>query len=325
MTADISCFASILAPHLHAYLHERIGCGFTSRTIQSHLRDFDRWLCLHSCPVDMLPRTTVEAWTAKRPNEHLNTHSGRVCSVRQFARYLTRQGLVAYIPPPKMAVADPYGFVPRIFTPQEIQQLLREIDTWPHHARRPVRHLVMPELYRVLYGCGLRVGEALALHVRDVDLAQGVLAIHKAKFGKERLIPVAPALQVRLQRYADARGSRPADAPFFADEHGKPMTHAVVYNLFREVLWRMHIPFVGGGHGPRVHDLRHTFAVHRLVHWYHQGADLTAMLPLLSIYLGHAGMAGTQRYLTLVPELLPAVTERLEHLVGSVIPGGDGP
>jgi len=323
MTAEISDYTSILTPHLHAYVAERLACGFKCKTVQVHLRAFDRWLTAHPCPPDTLPRATVEAWIAKQPNEQPNTHCGRICSLRQFARYLIRQGLSAYLPPPRSGQADRFGFVPRIFTPAEVQQIFQEVDQWPYLPHRPVRHLVMPEVYRVLYGCGLRVGEALSLRIRDVDLTQGVLTIRKAKFDKERLIPVAPALHARLQRYAAARGQRPLDEPFFSDEYGMPVTHGAVYTMFREILWRMRIPFVGGGHGPRVHDLRHTFAVHRLIHWYHQGVDLTAMLPLLSTYLGHVGMAGTQRYLTMVQDLLPAITERLEQLVGHVIPGGD--
>ncbi|MHB0935024.1 MAG: tyrosine-type recombinase/integrase [Armatimonadota bacterium] len=323
MTAEISHYTSSLAPHLCAYVAERLACGFKCNTMQAHLRAFDRWLATNPCPPDTLPRATVEAWIAKRPNEQPNTHCSRICSPRQFARHLTRQGLPAYLPPPGSGHADRFGFVPRIFTPAEVQRIFQEVDQWPYLPHRPVRYLVMPEVYRVLYGCGLRVGEALSLRIRDVDLAQGVLTIRKAKFDKERLIPVAPTLLARLQRYATARGQRPLDEPFFSDEHGVQITHAAVYTMFREILWRMRIPFVGGGHGPRIHDLRHTFAVHRLIHWYHQGVDLHAMLPLLSTYLGHVGMAGTQRYLTLVQDLLPAITERLEQLVGHVIPGGD--
>ena len=325
MSANISTFTSILGSHLREFVREQQACGYKYETAQVYLRQFDHWLIEHPCLPDSLPRSTVEAWTAKRLNEHPNTHFGRVSILRQFAKYLTRHGIPAYISPPRTGVMDQYGFVPRIFTPAEIQQIFHEVDHWPHFSHRPVRHIVLPEVYRVLYGCGLRAGEALSLRVRDVDLENGVLTILKAKFDKERLVPVAQTLKVRLQRYADTRGVRPPDEPFFSDEHGKPLTHAVVYKLFREILWRMKIPFIGGGHGPRVHDLRHTFAVHRLIHWYQQGVDLNAMLPLLSTYLGHVGIEGTQRYLTLVDDLLPAITERLEQLVGEIIPGGDLP
>jgi len=323
MSTKTSTFTSVLAVHLRGFVSERQACGFKYQTSQVYLRSFDRWLAQNACPSDSLPRETVEAWTAKLPNEQSNTHFGRVCILRQFALYLIRQGLPAYCSPRRSNTMNRYGFIPRIFTPAEIQQMFREVDHWPRFPHRPVRHLVMPEVYRVLYGCGLRVGELLSLKVGDVDLDNGILTIRKAKFDKERLVPVATTLQHRLDRYAERRGVRPSGEPFFSDEYGKSLTHAVVYKLFREILWRMKIPFVGGGHGPRVHDIRHTFAVHRLIGWYRQGADLNAMLPLLSTYLGHVGMEGTQRYLTLVIDMLPAVTERLEELVGQIIPGGD--
>jgi len=325
MAAENPTFTSVLASHLEGFLRERQAGGYDLHNPRVYLRDFDRWISQHPCPPNAMPRATVEAWTAKRPNESGNTHFGRVCLLRQFARYLTRQGLSAYICPPRTGIIDKYGFVPRIFSRAEVQQIFHEVDHWPRVKQRPVRHLVLPEVFRVLYGCGLRVGEVMSLRVRDVDLEEGVLAIREAKLDRERLVPLAPSLQARLQRYAEARGVRPAEEPFFGDERGKPLTHAVIYCMFREILWRMKIPYVGGGHGPRPHDLRHTFAVHRLVQWYQQGVDLAAMLPLLSTYMGHTGMVGTQRYLPLVADLFPAITEKLEQLVGQVIPEGDLP
>jgi integrase len=215
-----------------------------------------------------------------------------------------------------------YEFKPRIFTHEEIRRIFHELDHWRHFAHLPLRHIVMPELFRTLYGCGLRVGEALSLKVRDTDLEHGVLTIRHAKFDKDRQVPMAPSLTARLQAYADRLGLREPDAYFFPASNGGRLQHGPVYTLFRNILWKMEIPHIGGGHGPRVHDLRHTFAVHRLLEWYQQGADLNAMLPRLSTYLGHRNMEGTQRYLHLTADLFPEVSKRLDNKFGHVIPGG---
>ena len=134
---------------------------------------------------------------------------------------------------------------------------------------------------------------------------------------------MSESLKERLRNYSSKLGTRGPDAPFFPGANGTQIKHGVVYKLFREILWKMGIPHVGRNQGPRIHDLRHTFAVHRLVQWYREGADLDAMLPRLSTYLGHVGMEGTQRYLQMVAELMPEVTKTLEATVGYVIPGGN--
>ena len=320
---DTPVFHSAFADLMHGFVAEKRAGGCKYRTEIVYLRDIDRFLSQAQCASDNLPKEIVEQWTRKRPNERPNTHVNRIGVVRQFALHLNRRGIPAYLPPPGTGSPDHYGFVPRIFTHAEIQRIFREADTLRRFSQFPMRHIVMPEIYRLLYGCGLRVGEALALHVRDVDLNQGVLTIRHAKFDKERLVPISPSLHERLGSYSARLGVRKPDAPFFSDGDGKHIRHGMVYRLFREILWKMKIPHAGRGQGPRVHDLRHTFAVHRLLEWYREGTDLNEMLPFLSTYMGHNGIEGTQRYLHLVPELFPEVTKRLETTVGHIIPGGD--
>jgi integrase len=318
-------FGSRLASHLAAFVAEKRLTGYRYRTGAVYLRDLDRFLAASrpEAETEGLGRELVELWTAKRPNESDNTHFNRVCIIRQVAVYLNRVGIAAYILPRNTGKPSRFGFIPRIFTHAEVERLFDLLDRLPRDSNTPLRHVVLPELFRTLYGCGLRVGEALGLTVGTVDLNQGVILVRHAKGDIERLVPVSPSLLQRLRIYGQRLGQRPLDAQFFPGGRGKRLTHAVVYKTFRTVLWQMRIPHVGRGHGPRIHDLRHTFAVHRLLQWYQEGADLAAMLPLLSAYLGHQGMGGTQRYLHLVPDLFPEVVRRLEADFGQVIPGGE--
>jgi len=172
----------------------------------------------------------------------------------------------------------------------------------------------------VLYGCGLRLEEALSLRIRDVDLIQGVLHINDTKFRKDRLVPPARPLVVRLQKYAATLGPRPADAYFFPSPRGGPLHGSGVYRNYRDLLQRCHIGHGGRGKGPRLHDLRHTFAVHTLLRWYREGADLQARLPVLATYLGHASIDGTQDYLQMTAELYPEILSRSDAAFSDVIP-----
>jgi integrase len=180
----------------------------------------------------------------------------------------------------------------------------------------------MPELFRVLYGCGLRVGEALRLRVADVDLTEGVLTIEQGKFRRDRLVPVAPALRRRLQKYYECLESRRRDDLFFPSPRGGRYKVTSIYCVFRKLLAYAGIAHGGRGRGPRLHEIRHTMAVHRLEAWYRAGEDLNAKLPLLATYLGHSTTVGTSAYLQLTETLFTDVVTRLETVVGHVIPTG---
>ena len=211
-------------------------------------------------------------------------------------------------------------FSHRILTRAEVGKLLQAVDQLTPTARSPLRHIIMPEVFRLLCGCGFRLGEVLRLRLADVDLQQGILTVRDGKFGKDRLVPPAPALVLRLRKYAEHFGTRPPEAFFFPSPHGGPLCLRTVYSWFRKLLLQCGIPHAGRGKGPRVHDLRHGFAVHTLLRWYQEGADLEAKLPLLATYLGHRSLAGTQHYLHLTAELFPEITVRTNAAFGDVIP-----
>ncbi len=181
----------------------------------------------------------------------------------------------------------------------------------------------------LLYLTGLRAGEAVHLTVGDVDLARGVLHIRHAKFGKARLVPLAADLTARLARchaaVEQARGPRGPDAPFFPGPTGQPCAIAVVRYSFRKLLAAAGLPRRRGDRGPRLHDLRHSFASLRLLLWCEQEADLGAQLPLLATYLGHVGLTSSQRYLQLTADLRGEVTRRHQARFGSLITDGRTP
>lgn len=313
-------FESALAASFQTFLDEKRSLGLRYATEEHGLHSLDRHLAVLGHGVASLPRETVEAWTAKRAHESGRTHATRVAIVRQFGRFLRRQGIDAYLPPSLGSPIARLQFTPRILTRAEIHSVLTASSLLPPDGRAPHRHKIMPELFRVLYGCGLRCGEALRLTVGDVDLGAGVLTIRQGKFRKDRLVPVAHSLLVRLRAYGATIGERPTEAAFFPAPHGGSYSLRAPYTTFRRLLRAAGIAHGGRGLGPRVHDLRHTFAVHRLEAWYRAGADLSAKLPLLSAYMGHESIAATQRYLRLTPELFPDLASRMELEMGRWIP-----
>lgn len=313
-------FNSPLAPVMEQFVQTKQASGYQFRTGIAMLVRFDRYLCEKALAECELPRPLVCEWVAKRPNEHRNTQQARVSIVRQLARFMHHLEYQAYVPDRSLLSKASSNFSPRVFTHAEIQQLLRAVDQIPPTSQAPLRHLVMPEVFRLLYGCGLRLNEALRLRVADVDLAQGVLTLRDTKFGKDRLVPPDVALVQRLRRFSSQFGTRAANAYFFPTLHGGPWAGGTVYALFRELLHKCGIPHAGRGKGPRVHDLRHTMAVHTLLRWYRQGTDLDAKLPILSTYLGHQSLAGTQKYLHLTSELFPQIVVRTNAEFSEVIP-----
>lgn len=312
-------FQSVLAPFMDQFLQEKHACGYAYDEPTRILHRLDDLLVQEGLTTLELPRSVARKWLAKKPHESVSTQQHRIHLVRQFSKSLLQAGYPAYVPDSTLA-ARKSTFVPRLLTDEELRKFFRAVDALEPTARSPLRHLIMPEVFRLLYGCGFRVNEVLKLHIRDVDLNQGIITVRQGKFRKDRFVPPAPSLVHRLRKYANHFESQPPDAFFFPGPNGGPFALRTVYTLFRELLLQCGIPHAGRGKGPRIHDYRHLFAIHALRRWYRDGEDLDAKLPLLATYLGHQHLAGTQRYLHLTAEIFPEITARVEAAFGDVIP-----
>jgi site-specific recombinase XerD len=228
-------------------------------------------------------------------------------ALRRFYQHGITRGLVARSPVPTVIPRVTETFVPHIYSDEELRRLLAGVEAHQARARCTIAAPTFRAFLLLLYGTGLRLGEALALRREDVDLRAGMILIREAKFYKSRHLPIGPTLTRALAEYVDAvpawRG--PASPAFFVNRRGGSIPHQTVWWNFASLRARV-------GVQGRVHDLRHTFAVHRLLAWYREGADVQRCLPYLSTYLGHARIACTQRYLTMIPELLEQASRRFE-------------
>ena len=196
-------FHSVLAPLMNRFIQEKRSCGYKYEEAPQILKRFDGFLDQNMLKKMKLPRELVLQWIEKQPHEQISTHQRRICFIRQFAQFMVRMRYSAYVPPDHFGILRSKAFSPYIFTHKEIKKIFKAVDNIKPSAFSPTRHLIMPVLFRLLYGCGFRLNEVLTLRVRDVDLKQGVIIVREGKFGKDRLVPPSLDLVERLQDYTD--------------------------------------------------------------------------------------------------------------------------
>jgi len=237
--------------------------------------------------------------------------------LRSFYRFAISRGFATHSPLPTSLPQLPPPFVPYIYSTEELRRLLAAT----HVIEAPESPLQAPTvrtLLLLLYGTAMRIGEALSLTLNDVDLAQAVVTVRNAKFFKARLVPIGPKLAHELSIYEDRRRqlSLPCGnaSSFFATRTGHRFRYQYAITLFQRVRRQAEIHReAGASYPPRLHDIRHTSATHRLIAWYRAGADVQKLLPQLATYLGHADISSTQLYLSMTPELLREAGTRFER------------
>jgi integrase len=245
-------------------------------------------------------------------------------ALRQLAEYARAAGWDAYAPAAATRVRLRHQ-PPYVLTDDEVRRLFAAVDSQVMSSYSN-KAMVDPVLFRVLYGAGLRVSEALNLHLADVDTHRGTLRIRDSKNGQSRTVPVTGRLTTTLAGYITAAHPtpEPSDYVFYTVAPGRPINQSTVYVRFRGYLADAAIPHFTGG--PHPHSLRHGFAVANLRRWAAHGADLAVMLPYLACYMGHADLRGTQYYLRLTADAYPEVMARAQVRFGYVIPApGDEP
>ncbi len=251
---------------------------------------------------------------------HVTRHWHRKYIVlRGFFRYAQSRGYLSVSPLPTTVPKLPERFKPYIYSREELRRLL-ECTTSAQKRRFQMEAHTFRTLLLLLYGAGLRDGEALSLNLEDVDLQEAVLVIRDTKFYKTRLVPLGSELNDVMKEYAKQRKkaghSQSGDAPFFVTQRGTRVPLHLLQRNFRRLRAQAGVRREDGArYQPRLHDLRHAAAVHRLTAWYREGKDVQRLLPLLSTYLGHTSIVCTQVYLTLTPDLLHEASKRFARYV----------
>jgi integrase/recombinase XerD len=286
-----------------------LGSSFINNAMT--LRAFGR-VCGARASVASVSTEQVDAFLGKARPVTM-TWFGYLGRLRSFFQYAQSRGYITTVPLPTILPKQPPAFVPYIYTREELHRLLRVVES--HPPRRCLEPATLRTMILVFYGAGLRRCEAINLTRADVDLDTSVLTIRNTKFGKTRLVPIGPQLNQVLVEYDGTRPKGwPGKARFFTTRAGDPVATTTLNSNFRLLRNRAGIRRTDGAQEqPRVHDLRHTFAVHRLTSWYQQGADVQRLLYQLSVYLGHVRLQHTSVYLSMTPELLREASQRFAH------------
>jgi len=303
---------------LEEFLVQKRAVGYKYSAPEHNLKKFIDFVGGCPQPEALLTKEAVLKYCQRRPSETPKTHSNRVTDLRQFIAFLNANGFSAYMPKPPRKQQSKY--LPYVFTHEEMSAIIAAADSLKKQSRYNCAE-VYPVLFRVLYGCGLRISEALNLRVIDVDTKKLTLTIRESKFKKSRIVLMSDSLGCVVSRFIKQHFLLSADSDFlFKNRDGSRRSPDTVYDCFRELIWKCGIPFRGRGYGPRLHDVRHTFCCHSLKKMSDEGIDMYCALPVLSAYVGHSCISSTERYLRLTEEFYPDVRRRMRATAQHVYP-----
>lgn len=297
---------------VNEYIAYKRGLGMRFNTDARTLLAFCRTMGT-TTSLQRIPESKIESFLSGTGSPTL-ARNRKHSTLLGFNRFVVGRGYSTSLPLPPIPPTKPRTFVPYVLSREELRRLLQAIP------RRHASPLLQPSTLRavllLLYGAGLRISEATCLNLADVDLNAALITVRNTKFYKTRLVPLGLQLNQIMKVYACWRAKEGHDqsetAPFFVLRSGARTHHDIIRNAFQRLreFARIHHP---DGQQPRLHDLRHSAAVHRLVAWYSQGADVQTLLPKLAVYLGHVRLSSTQVYLTMTPELLREVGLRFQR------------
>jgi integrase len=314
-----------LTDRLEEYLVVRRSLGydlsFTARVLRVFTAFADREGADH-ITVDLFLR-----WKQNFGKASNNTWLTRLGMVRGFAGWLQAEDARTEVPPAGLIAGKLRRSRPYIYSEAEVAEIVTRAAKLP--SRYGMRGWTCSTLFGLIAVTGLRINEAIALDDRDVDLAEGVVTVRRGKNGTARYVPLAPSTVGRLRAYRAERSRLfgPTPDPFFLIEGGtRPTDCCARYNfalVSQKLGLRKPQRFCRHGRGPRIHDLRHTFAVRTIIGWYRKGLDPDREMIKLSTYLGHAKPELTYWYIEAVPELLQLASKRAERALAAGTSEGD--
>jgi site-specific recombinase XerD len=319
-------FESALADPIRRLIELRQIEGSDYYTQARLLTYFDRFLVEQKLAEPRLTRPLVDAYEKTLSRLAPRGRGNRMCVVRQLCEHLSRCDPLTYVPEPLKTPSSEAAFAPYIYSGDEVRALVIAAANLPPSGS--LRGLTYQTLLGLLYSTGLRIGEAMALSLADFHRDDIRLYIAQGKFHKARWVPLSTSTAGMLSRYVDRRRqTRPcsADSPLFLNQRGHRLHYSTVNQCFHNLLKQCGIAQASRT-GPRLHDLRHTFAVHRLLAWYLDGKDINARLAWLATYMGHVNIRSTQVYMHPTAELLEQVNRRFhQHYLQHFAAQGDTP
>ena len=301
-----------LTEAIEDYVRLRRDLGFKLTQTERLLHDFASFMENQEAPFITIERALE--WASRPVHAHPAYWAKRLSAIRLFARYRSATDSRTEVPPKGLLPYQPRRAKPYLYTEEDIDRLMKAAAALP--PPNGLRGRSYCCLLGLLTVTGLRIGEALALKREDVDLQEGVLTIHSAKFGKSRLVPLHPSTQQALLAYARQRDrhlGRATLGHFFISAHTKPLNASAVHQTFRFLCRQIGLHGFAGCDEPQLHHFRHRFATETLLRWYRSTENVEQRLPILSTFLGHARVSDTYWYLSARPELMEQAKRHLEH------------
>jgi integrase len=310
-----------LSRDVQEFLNFKRAMGVAYKRGEFVLKAFQRFVAQHWGDHGEAPlEEAITRWCARGAGRKAVTVGNEFGVMRQLCLYRRRRNPLSYVPDHALAPVKASTFQPYIFSHEEVRRILAAATSHQGHF---IWAAMLRPLILVLYCTGLRLGEAVRLRAEDVDLDRGVLTIQHSK-GRSRIVPIRADLVAELRRYSVERSRLARELQlgkpeaFFLRRDGSPLTIQSASQAIRRLLRKLGLKPPAGRTGARPYEFRHAFAVHRLTAWANEGADIHAKLPLLSAYLGHQNLLGTEVYLKATPHLLELASARFErHLRGS--------
>lgn len=323
----IYIYSSSLAPFMNEFINLKDATGINTRNHKWILYEIDKFYIDENIYDIAITNSIITKWRKTRINDSDRTLYMKFSIWNQLARLMCRQGYECYITPLPREGRTTRNFTPYIFTHEQINAIMRESEELRLYDRHMSNSMVsIPALIRLLYSTGLRISEALNIKNEDVNFEEDCIHIYNTKNRCDRIVPVSPSLKIVLQQFIKYRNKMPLqniDAPksyLFVMLNGNTCNINTVYKWFKRLLEICNIPHIGNNRGPRLHDLRHTFAVHSLENMANNGMDLYSCIPILSTCLGHKSLKATEQYVRLTMEMHPHIAEQTNHINMFIFP-----
>ena len=263
--------------------------------------DLARQMARHllEMPSDVVvTREAAESFSMRRDGEAASTQNKRASIIRQFSIYLQHIGIDCYVPEEGRGRRPQSDFAPRIISESEMARVIEAADAWPVKCRMRGFREAYASLIRLLWCCGLRLGEALSLRIADVDLEVGAITVRRAKHNRTRVLPLSKTMSEHLSGYMASLAGDAPDAYLFPGATGGRRNRSAASLQIKKVMAAAGVTGPGGS-TPRTHDIRHSYAVCVLGKMQEDGVDVRCALPLLSTYMGHSDITSTELYLRL--------------------------
>lgn len=320
-------FRSVMGPDIEQFLAHKRALGRRYDVEQKTLALFDDYLVAnHIAGLAEVGVDLIERFLVSRPRPHPRSYNHLRCTLARLFAWLVGQGRLEQTPVQSRPRRATYQRQPFIFDTANARRLFDLVQTLPDKGGTVQRGRTYYALLAILYGLGLRVSEVCRLRVQDVDFERGLLVIRETKFYKSRLVPFGPKLETLLKAYLQLKakhwGSFAPNAPLFSLRGGRAINPCTVSQTFHHLMPRLSLEVPPGCSPPRLHDLRHSFAVGALLRWYRSGADPQTHLLALATFLGHVDVNSTAVYLTTTATLLEEANRRFEAFAAPTLREG---